>query len=142
LVVEHTDGDELTFAEFNDTTNWVDWETYGDGTGYESYFITAYKVHGETQKFGQINYIFTFMEDETNASLWVQAIHEFTNNSASGKWSTPQQAYISTLNKDVQYRRLKVRGKGRAIQLKMYSEAGKPFTCIGWSTSESVNADI
>lgn len=150
LVLEHSNGTQLTFGEFRNNTTWSDWHDFAISVAdptqevdYQSYFISAYKVHGETQKFFQINYIFVFMEEEQDASLHVQAIHDFTSSPNTGKWSTPQQCYQSTHgNRDVRYRRLKVRGKGKAIQLKMYSTSGMPFTCIGWSTNESVNGEI
>lgn len=139
LYIQSTDTESMSFAEFGDVITWMDWET----EDYDSWYITAYAIHGETQKDFQINYIFVFMEEEYNASLYMQGIHDFTSSSATGKWSTPQQCYKDGPSmKDIRFRRLKVRGTGKAIQLKMYSESGKPFTCIGWSTNESINADI
>lgn len=137
-------GSLVSFAELKDTTNYVDWfSTNAMTNDYESYFVTGYRIHGETQKFSQINYIFVFLDQLSNSSLYMQAIHDFTSTPNTGKWSTPQQCYNSSLiERNVNHRRLKVRGKGKAIQLKMYSESGKPFSCIGWSTNESVNEQI
>ena len=139
MYIQDTATTATSFAQFTDVTTWVDWGT----EDMDSYYITAYAIHGETQKDFQINYIFVFMEEEENASLYMQGLHDFTYSSDAGKWSTPQQCYKDGPSyKGVRYRRLKLRGTGKAIQLKKYSESGKPFTCIGWSTNESINADI
>jgi hypothetical protein len=42
----------------------------------------------------------------------------------------------------MRFRRLKVRGKGRALQLRFESETGKPFTIVGWAYKGSANADV
>lgn len=130
--------ESVTFSETKATT-YLDWAE----TNYSSYFVTGYKIHGDTQRFVQPNYVFVFLDTETDASLYMRAIYDYTNSGDSGKWSTAQQCYRSSLtNRDVNFRRLKVRGKGRAMQLKFYSETGKPFTCIGWSLNESQATDI
>lgn len=142
-VSAYSDSSEsITFAEASNT-DYMDWPAQ-ENTSYLSYFITGYKVHGDTQRYFQPNYLYIFMETETDASLYVQGIYDFTNSGNSGKWSSVQQCYHSNLstNRDVSIRRLKVRGKGRAIQFKYKSEEGKPFTCLGWSVMESSNAGI
>ncbi len=131
-----------TFAEIQNT-NYIDWEEEGTGTDYESTFVTGYKLDGETQRFFQSNYVFVFLETEENASCFMQGVFDFTTSSAEGKWSTRQQIYNENLtNRGVNFRRLKVRGKGRALQLKFESESQKPFTIIGWSIWETSNSGI
>jgi hypothetical protein len=131
-----------TFAEVTNTS-YLDWQVEGTEVDYDSYFVTGYKLDGETQKFFQPNYVFVFLEAEDNASCYMQGIYDFTTSSATGKWSTRQQIYNENLtNRGVNFRRLKVRGKGRALQLRFESESGKPFTIIGWSIFESVNSGL
>jgi hypothetical protein len=115
-----------------------------DDTGnYQSYFITGYKTDGELLRFVQPNYVMVFLEQETNASCYMRGIFDFTNSGNSGKWSSSQQIYNNTAtNKDVNYKRLKVRGKGRSIQLKFFSDTDKPFTIIGWSAFETANSEV
>ena len=73
----------------------------------------------------------------------MRGLFDFTNSGNSGKWSTAQQLYNSSLtHRDINFRRLKVRGKGRVIQLKFTSEAMKPFTIIGWSIRETQTTDV
>lgn len=132
----------FTYSEFRDT-NYVDWDTPGTAVDYDSYGIIGYRIHGETEKYFQANYVFTFFNTETNSSCFIQGLWDFTNSGDSGKWSTPQQAYRpSLLYRNINHSRLKVRGKGKALQIKFYSESGKPFNIIGFSCNESVNGDI
>lgn len=132
-----------TFAESRSTT-YLDWYSYDTtGTDYESTFTVGYKIHGDTQRFFQANYVFVFLEQETNATCYMQGLWEFTTSADSNRWSTAQNVYNSALtNRAVNFRRLKVRGKGRALQLKFTSDTGRPFTILGWSLFETQNASI
>lgn len=126
----------LTYSDVSDT-NYVDWATT-DSTDYESYFISGYRIDGQGQRYIQTPYVFFYFEEEENASAFMQGIWDFYSDSSSGKWSTVQQVYQSnTSNRVVRFRRLKLRGKGRALQIKISSETGKPFTLIGWTLLES-----
>lgn len=139
-----TNNRDFTFAETRNTTSYKDWIVYDTtGTTFTSTFTTGYKIHGETQRFFQSNYVFVFLEQETNASCYMQGLWEWTTSSAEGRWSTSQQIYNSAqTNRAVNFRRLKVRGKGRALQLKFTSDAATPFTIVGWSIFETQNASI
>jgi len=76
-------------------------------------------------------------------SCLLTAKFDFAIDDASGKWSTPQQAWkYSTLrfNKTVTElaypysvvdTRLRVRGTGRVVSYRYESEAGKDFELIG-----------
>lgn len=131
-----------TFAEVTSTA-YKDWVNEGHNVDYTSYFITGYRLDGQTQKFFQPNYVFVFLEQETNASCFMQAIFDFTTSGDTGKWSSSQQVVKDfNINRSVNFRRLKIRGKGRAVQLRFESETGKPFTIIGWSMSESSNTGV
>jgi hypothetical protein len=140
-----SDTENLTFAEVSNPA-YLDWESFvGEDTGfdYTSYFITGYRYTESVQNYLQPNYVFVYLEQEDDASLFMQGVFDWTNSSDSNKWSRLQQCYNSGLfNRDVNMRRLKVRGKGRALQLRFESETGKPFTCIGWSIWQSSNAGI
>ncbi len=131
-----------TYSDVSDT-DYIDWDTEDDDVAYSSYFITGYYLHGESQRFFQPNYVYTFMEQETDGSCFVQGVYDFTNDGDTGKWSSKQQMYNSSLTmRDVNVRRLKIRGKGRALQLRFESEAGKPFTIYGWSIYETGNSSL
>jgi hypothetical protein len=49
---------------------------------------------------------------------------------------------VSDTNYDIKYNRLKVRGEGLALQYKVYSEEGQPFSIVGWSVYETGNASV
>lgn len=141
-LVSYNDGsDKFTFAETNNE-NMLDWFQYDNtGTNYTSTFTTGYKLHTEAQKFYQINYVHLFFDRLTpDDSLFMQGVFEYTTSGSSGKWSSMQQLYSP--NASVRYRKLKVRGKGKAIQLRFVSDANKPFSLIGWGLFETANADI
>ena len=140
--------DYLTYAEARNS-NYKDWGflSLEEGEDYEedysSYFISGYAIEGGAQRFFQSNYIWLYLLQEDCAGAFVQGLWDFTNSGDSGKWSTPQQAYNNCLiNRAVNHRRLKIRGKGKALQIKVYSESGKPFTMLGWSVWETINANI
>lgn len=121
----------------------TDWVDEGNNVDYTSYFITGYRLDGQTQRFFQAPYVFVFLEQETDASCLMQGIFDFTTSGSSGKWSTSQQVFKTPNTfRSVNFRRLKVRGKGRSIQLKFRSETGKPFTIIGWSIWETSNSGL
>ena len=110
---------------------------------YSSYCDAGYSIRGELQRFQQPNYVFVYMGEETNASAFLQSKFDFANSSTSSKWSSTQQLYNSAITgRGTRTRRLKVRGKGRAMQFRFTSESGKPFTILGWSVKDSVNADV
>ena len=142
---------KLFAADLVSNTTYTDWANYADLVSlvstdekdYTSYFITGYKLHAEAMKFFQANYIMVFLETETNSGAYIQGVFDFTNTGDSGKWSQQQEIYNSALlNRDVNYRRLKIRGKGRSLQFKVTSQSGKPFTIIGWAGWETANTEL
>lgn len=121
---------------------YVDWDTHGTAADYDSYFITGYNIIGQAQRFGQANYVFVYLNQEDDSSCFFQSIWDFATSSAGGRFSNAQQVYRDTqLNQGVSVARVKTRGKGRARQFKFYSEAGKPFNIIGWSTWSTQTTD-
>jgi hypothetical protein len=149
MVPEDSSNEYITCAETKNT-NYFDWEQYASDESdtdlekdYDSDFITGYRVSGEGNRYADQNYVSIFMDTQTDASVLVQGVFDWANSGNSGKWSRKQQGYHSTVsNKDISIRRLKVRGRGRSLQLRFSSETRKPFTLIGWSTWETQNADI
>jgi hypothetical protein len=112
---------------------------------YDAYFITGYRLDGQSQRDFQTNYVMVFLEAEDDASLFGQAIFGFTNTANSGRWSTLQQLYNShqdDTQQDVIYKRIKARGQGKACQLRFEGEGGKPFTVIGWNIWVTANAAV
>ncbi len=146
-VISADDGagsDDFTFGEVRDDTTWTDW-TAKEGTGieYSSYLITGYKIQGDTMRNQQAPYVTTFMDQEEGAGLILQGYWDWSANPTSGKFTSTQQCYNTRrTNFDLNVRRLKLRGSGKSLQLKFSSEAGKPFTILGWSQVGSVAGDV
>lgn len=138
---------EITFAECSNL-DYLDWVSADDiGTDFISYFITGYRLDGNVQNFFQANYVFIFLENEDDSSCFMQGIWDYATSGDSGLYSSSQQTiqqvfHTNFPHRSVNYRRLKLRGKGRALQLRFDSETGKPFTIIGWSLFETSNASI
>jgi len=133
--------DKFTFAETNNA-NYLDWETL-DSTGesYVSTFTTGYKLHTDAQRYFQMNYVHIFFDNLTaNDAAQVQGVFDYTTSGDSGQWSSMQQIYNPY--RQVKYRRLKIRGKGKSLQLRFKSVENNPFSIIGWGLWETANADI
>lgn len=124
----------LSFAQEKDA-NYVDWGS----SNYQSYAITGYKVHGQGSVKFQSNYLTVFMDTVSEASCFLQAWWDYAQSATSGKMSDVQQAYHHDNHFALSQVRLKMRGEGRALQFKFYSESGKPFTLVGWSGFETGN---
>lgn len=130
-------GDQFTFAEVRNE-NYVDWELYGEESDYTSYFVTGYRVRGDAIRDFQTNYVNTYSDN--NSKYYLQGIYDYTNTGNSGRWSNPQ--IIDTQDDtDADYvsKRRKIRGHGKALQIKVSSISGEPFNVVGWSTMVSAN---
>lgn len=140
----------MSFGEtFKDT--YLDWQSLAAGVDYESYLITGYAVHGQAQRFFQSNFVYVYADfdedDLTQNSYTIQGIWNYANSGNSGDMSsqqrvTVQRADITKEFYDVQKRRFKIRGRGLAVQLKLASSEGLPFSIIGWSKYETANQGI
>ena len=133
----------MTFSETRDTT-YYDWTTELDDNkiDYSSYLKTGYRIDGDAMRDFQSNYVSVFLENVEEPSLWLRGAWDFTNSGESSRWSSKQQVYNSRFFHDVQWRRIKIRGRGKALQLHFTSESGKPFTLLGWAIKETANADV
>jgi hypothetical protein len=153
-----TDVKTLSWGDFfHANSAYLDWDKYykdivggedPEGEDYLSYFITGYRLDGEAHRYVQSNYVILYLETEEDAAAYLQGIFDFANSSQSGQWSvrqeaSKQQVYNSdTTLRDINMRRLKIRGKGRALQFRVTSQKSKPFTIIGWSSFQTANADV
>lgn len=129
-------GTSLTFAEMNSTT-------YTDfGTNYISFFTTGYKINGQTIKKFQNNYIqlITDWVDETQFN--VQGVWNFATSSDTAYYQSPQLVQFPPVPRNYNKRKIKLRGNGNALQLKISSVDGKPFNIAGWSVFVSGNQSI
>lgn len=151
----------LTYASIDHTTpHYIDWYNYshdivGNATqeqDYVSYFVTNYELDGDTQRFVQPNYVMLFLDqpyddagDRIEQSAFLRGVFDFAISGDTGKWSSTAQSSQQIFNENlplrsVNFRRLKIRGKGRCLQFRIHSETGKPFSIIGWSVWKTANA--
>lgn len=126
----------FTFAETVDMA-FEDWVTPSFANSYESYFITGYKVHGQANKNFQSNY-FTIYNEGTGA-FYAQGVWDYAISTATGRMTNKQLCNFDDDAYSNSFRRLKIRGQGKALQYKVSSLPAQDFNIIGWSTWETGN---
>ena len=130
----------VTFAEENDN-GFVDWVSVDGGVDYDSYFVTGFLVHGQAQSKFQPHYIFIYSSDD-NSQYEFSSIWDFAKTDATGRFSQTQSINHNRQNRYFDFRKIKIRGHGRACQFKVNSVSGEPFTLIGWSTFETIAGSV
>lgn len=141
FVTKNTSGTTYNsvFAQTKSTA-YLDWEEDSEDLNYSSYFISGYRVHAEGNKEYQANYVTFVCGDDTGSSAFVQGVWDFSSDTLSKKWTTAQQIYNSTPTyRSYRIRKVKIRGWGKALQFRIYSAQGLPFTIVGWSAFETAN---
>lgn len=161
----------FTFADFENTrtasTKFKDWYTYNDaGVEQSAYFITGYEMaEVGPARVKSAQYITTFMkrtetsfDENTNpinpSGCLMQTRWDFTDNSYAGKWQDEVQIYrqlrpffadpLTTFDDGypMVINKNKVRGRGKALQLKFSSETGKDMQMVGWTTTFLGNQNV
>jgi hypothetical protein len=158
-----------TNSSFTDWENYDIIEYGGEGWSYDSYLLTGFDLQGDSVRYKQVPYIITHCKrtetayelDGTNvvfdfpSSLRLQARWDWHDSGSGGKWSSTQQIYRNrrnyvpdetTLEYDPGNRlvsaRSRLRGRGRALQLKFSSEEGKDFDLLGWGIVYTGNTEV
>jgi hypothetical protein len=158
------------FNETDDAPiKWRDWYTNNTaGITYSGYVVPGYDFgegQGADRRFQSL-YVTVFMRrTETGidgngnpinpSSCTLQGRWDFSDSAASNKWSTSQEAYrhkrvflgaLSSGTYDDGYNvvvtKNKVRGRGRALQLKFTSSADKDMQILGWAITYVGNANV
>lgn len=151
-----------TFADFinerETTTKFKDWYSFNSaGVEVPAYFITGYNMgnNGPARvKTGQ--YLTVFMKRTETAfdvnavplnqsGCLMQSRWDFTDNSYPGKWADEVQVYRQLRpflafggepfddGYPLVISKNKLRGRGKAVQFKFTSQAGKDMKIVGWS---------
>ena len=148
----------FTLSKYSDNT-FMDWKT-ADGTGitFSSYLVTGYELFGDIMRKKQIPYLFLYLEQteksfsasgsdfilDNQSSCYVQSQWNWANSAASGNWGTAFQAYrILRLptptgagawdsGNSMVVTKNKLRGSGKTLSLKIYSETKKDMRLLGW----------
>lgn len=127
----------ISFGEEKDFTNFVDFISENSiGYNYTSFFVTGYTLPGQALRKIQIPIVYLFSRNPLNSECFIQAIWDYAGSTASGKESTRQ---IVTMVPNSLYRKIRLRGRGMAVQLKIQSIQGKPFDLMGWAVLDQIN---
>lgn len=138
-----------------------------EGVNYSSYIETGHDLQGDITRFKQAPYVITHLkrtetgydveteEWENPSGCLLRGKWDWTNSGDSGKWSVNQQIYrirnrdiptVSTVEynrgNNVITSRTRIRGRGRALQLKFESEQGKDFDILGWGIIYVGNSEV
>ena len=161
----------VTFADFENvrttTTKFKDWYSYNNaGVESNAYFITGYDMGAVgPARVKTAQYITTFMkrtettfDENTNpinpSGCMMQTRWDFTDNTYAGKWQAEVEVYrqlrpyfaepLTTFDDGypLVVNKNKVRGRGKALQLKFSSEAGKDMQMVGWTTTFIGNQNV
>lgn len=144
-----------------------DWYTYNNvGVNVDGYILTGYNVGGSgpaRSKTAQYVNVFAkrtetgFDADanpENEGGIYMQTRWDFTDNVNPGKWSDEVQVYrprrpflpIANMDYDDGYplvtTKNKVRGRGKALQVKFRNEPGKQMHLVGWSIGFVNNTNV
>ena len=148
----------FTLSKYSDNT-FMDWKT-ADGTGitFSSYLVTGYELFGDIMRKKQIPYLFMYLQQteksfsasgsdfilDNQSSCMVQSQWNWADSAAGGNWGTAFQAYrILRLptptgagawdsGDSMVVTKNKLRGSGKTLSLKIYSETKKDMRLLGW----------
>lgn len=141
--------DKQSASAFNFTwsqaldAQYLDWQTAGFDLDYDSYFYTNFQLDGDGLRFFQNNYIVVFLDSVSNGSCFIEPWWNYVTTASSARVGNAQQVYPSSAGAfETLQKRLKIRGKGRSVQFKYYSETGKPFSIVGWAIWSTSNSGV
>ena len=137
--VSYDDGsDRITWGE-NYDTSYLDWDSFDSGTTYESFFSTGYIVRGQASRKFQQNYVNIYSDNEEETTFVIRGQWDYANASSSNRWSDPQTLTVQAGDYDYRPKRVKIRGHGKACQIRINNNGNEPFKIIGWSVFETGN---
>lgn len=166
-----TTNNKITFSDLTNTS-WLDWYTFNSvGVDAPAYLLAGHELVGDVMRKKQVPYIFVYCKrSETQwissgglsakldpqSSCMVQARWDFADSTAGNKIGSAFQAYRhnrvqiapNTLpatfdpGYSIVITKNKIRGVGKAIQLKFYTEVGKDCYIYGWATTFSGYTEV
>jgi hypothetical protein len=161
----------VTFADFDNerdsATKFKDWYSFNNaGVEQQAYFITGYNMGGNgPARASTGQYLTVFMKrTETSfdsntiplnqSSCKMQSRWDFTDNTYPGKWAAEVEVYRqlrpyftdpgSTFDDGypLVISKNKLRGRGKAVQFKFASQAGKDMKIVGWTGTFVGNTNV
>lgn len=126
----HLDNGTITWSEEFDTS-YLDFSTLD----YSSYFDTGYVMAGQGIAKFQTPYLLVYLTTPPAQATSLDVFNkwDFSRSGNTGKWSSVQRINFSSELETYKTKRLKMRGRGRSLQMRMQSITGIPFEIIGWS---------
>jgi hypothetical protein len=125
-------GGEFTYSEMIDQ-NLVDWRSFDTiGVGYDSSFTSGYRIRGELLRAFNATPIAFLIKNVPDGSLLVSGIWDY-----GFRESIPHQLYLTRPEVSNIIRRIKIRGKGKSLQLRFQSVGNSPFNIAGWASLET-----
>lgn len=122
----------FTYSELRDE-ELVDWRSFdGTGVGYTSYGVSGYRIRGNLLTpftSTPITFVVGYIED---GRCLISGIWDY-----GFRQSSTQELYLVRPEVDYIIRRVKLRGKGKSLQIKFESVGNAQFRLIGWSTYDT-----
>jgi hypothetical protein len=141
-LVSYVNGSSYNFTFANRTDDiYKDWFSLDNfGVDYNSYFITGFKLPGHGLTRAQNTWVQIYSRLEDAVMYRIQSLWDFAvTGSGTGRWSVSQVVNHDDLNYSNAFKRLKIRGRGKALQFKVSSVNDSPFDIIGWTSSQLIN---
>lgn len=133
----------VTFAEErrDDYYDWVDATT--ETLIYPSFFMSGFSVLAEGNKDFQSNYVTVQYEPVPDGGAYIQGAWDYAQHGSTGRWGSRQQVYrLAHPSYFANMAKLKIRGRGKALQLRVESQTNKPFSISGWTMAASSNGTV
>lgn len=162
---------KFNFCQFSNG-GFLDWQTADTvGVGYSSYLESGFEYAQDIERNKYLPYIFSYFNKTETAwvynastggydfdfpsSCFLQVKWDLTKSSTSNRWSTPAQVY--------KYRQLtlpdsgnltlgdgyndivsktKIRGEGKTLRYRFYSDGQKDFYLLGWASNLTGNTQV
>jgi hypothetical protein len=160
----------FTFSDFlnarTDTTAFTDWYSASGTNEPASYLVTGYYMSdvgpARSKTGGYIHVLMNRTEvlldgaeqADNQSGIQMQTRWDFTDNTGANKWSSTQQVYRQlrpmflngpTTIEDgypLVITKNKLRGRGKAMQLKFSSDVGKDMQIVGWTMTFLGNTNV
>lgn len=130
------------FIEERDTT-YLDYDSFSLDEDYTSYLETGYKVRNEGHKEFQFENltVYTKTPDTGTPSCLMEVRWDYATDDSTGDITDQQEVCRNSPNRDYHFRKLAIRGRGRAATFRFDSVEGKPFILVGWVEGVSGDAN-
>lgn len=133
---------KITFSESYDTS-YSDFKTYDSvGTELSAFAVSGYSLIGKANLKGQETYVHVFCSNVDPSIISFQGVWDYATSVTSARYTIPQTINFAEPHRKYYVRRMKVRGHGRALQLRFSSISGQPFNLSGWARTETISKSV